>query len=207
MKNLECTNSKCAYSKYILLCFLSISVFFALYFYVDRPVAEYFAKLNITTLSSLLEFLGQGLLWIAFFWGCAFILKSMVLRQQLVKWMFASGLWLSICYVICFILKHILGRARPSLLISDHIFGFYGPKLYEPYLSFPSGHTTTFITLALAFSILLPNYRVYLILLGLALSCTRIAFIHHYCSDIFGTTMFILLLFSILKQRIFKESL
>lgn len=205
MKKLECTNSQCAYSKYTLLCFLSISIFFMLYFYVDRPVAEYFAKLHITTLSALLEFLGHGLLWIAFFLGCAFILKIIGLRQQLVKWMFASGLWLGICYVICFILKHILGRARPSLWISDHIFGFYGPKLHEPYLSFPSGHTTTFIALTLALSILLPNYRVYLMLLGVALSCTRIAFIYHYCSDIFGTTMFILLLFYIFKQRIFKE--
>lgn len=205
MGSLECTNSKCSIFKYIALFFLSAGIFILLYFYVDKHVAEYFSKLNITVFSSVFSLMGKGLLWVVFFWSIVLIFWRQRHTSKTIKWVFASGLWLSICYIICSFLKIIAGRARPTLWIHDNIFGFYGPKFHEPYLSFPSGHTTTFMALALALGVFLPRYRIYLILFGLALSCTRIIFVDHYCSDVFGTTVLILLLFFILKQRIFKE--
>ena len=58
----------------------------------------------------------------------------------------------------CSALKMFLGRARPVLWFHEHLFGFFGPTLQPTYHSFPSGHTMTFISVALGLSMLWPAY-------------------------------------------------
>ena len=58
------------------------------------------------------------------------------------------------------LLKFIIGRARPRLFDQDGPFAFdmFGPG--SAWASFPSGHTTTIMSCAMAFALLVPRWRV-----------------------------------------------
>ncbi|OGV26315.1 MAG: hypothetical protein A3F18_00290 [Legionellales bacterium RIFCSPHIGHO2_12_FULL_37_14] len=205
LSNLECSNNGCPKIKCYILLILSLVTFLILYSYVDKPVCEYFANLNLSFAEMWFEILGKGWLWMAIFFELAIIYWWKKDTTQKAKWMFGCGCWISLCYISCTILKMIFGRARPSLWLSHHIFGFYGFKFQMKYWSFPSGHTTTYVALALAISLFMPKYRFILVLLGIALATTRIIFVDHYCSDVFGTTILVLFLFTILKHQLEKR--
>jgi len=82
------------------------------------------------------------------------------------------------------IIKVIFGRARPRLYIDEHLYGFFWLKIDVLYRSFPSGHATTAMGVWLAFALLLPRYRVPLILVGILIALSRIVLTEHYLSDI-----------------------
>ena len=90
--------------------------------------------------------------------------------------------------LICLILKMLLGRARPDLLFLDHSYGFYGLHLTQAkYWSYPSGHTTTIISLLYGIHWIFPRYNRLCILIGVLLISTRVLLNYHYLSDVVAT--------------------
>ena len=99
-------------------------------------------------------------------------------------------LWLCLMvpYAICLVFKIALGRARPELLFDHQLYGFYGLHFKALYWSFPSGHTTTIISLTCGLIILFPRYMYGFLSLGLMVALTRILLTNHYLSDVMTTS-------------------
>jgi membrane-associated phospholipid phosphatase len=86
--------------------------------------------------------------------------------------------------LVCLVLKVTVGRARPDLYFSEHLYGFYGPHKNALYWSFPSGHTTTIMALMFGLSALFPRYMIGFILFGSLVAVSRILLLQHYLSDV-----------------------
>ncbi|MBU6506700.1 MAG: phosphatase PAP2 family protein [Alphaproteobacteria bacterium] len=89
----------------------------------------------------------------------------------------ASGLFVDI-------VKPVFGRVRPTLLFSDHLYGFTGIGAHSNHWSFPSGHSATAAALAGALSLLYPRLRPAWIVAALLIAFSRIALDQHYLSDV-----------------------
>lgn len=86
--------------------------------------------------------------------------------------------------IIVTILKTVLGRFRPSMLFKQELYGFDFFQTGYNYLSFPSGHSATALSLMVALAILLPKLRYLLLFLGLLIAFSRVAIVSHYLSDV-----------------------
>lgn len=82
------------------------------------------------------------------------------------------------------IVKVIFGRARPQLYADEQLYGFFWGKMDVLYRSFPSGHATTAIAVWLAFALLFPRYRLWLITIGILIALSRVLLTQHYLSDV-----------------------
>jgi membrane-associated phospholipid phosphatase len=103
------------------------------------------------------------------------VLLSLVVRLQFVFFAVAvPGL-------IFTILKRLVGRVRPSV---------WGPFAYVPfswqpeYASFPSGHSITAFSAAVALGILFPRARPIFWLYALTIAASRVIITVHYPSDV-----------------------
>ncbi len=82
--------------------------------------------------------------------------------------------------------KYVIGRARPFVGGSPDAF------LYAPftgtaaYASMPSGHTTTALSVLVAFGILWPRLRPYLLIYALLICISRVVITAHHPSDVMG---------------------
>ena len=86
--------------------------------------------------------------------------------------------------VLVNIVKVIFGRARPELYADEQLYGFFWAKMDVLYRSFPSGHATTAMAVWLAFALLFPRYRVWLIAMGILIALSRVILTQHYLSDV-----------------------
>jgi len=82
------------------------------------------------------------------------------------------------------IVKVIFGRARPQLYADDQLYGFFWGKVDVLYRSFPSGHATTAMAVWVAFALIFPRYRLWLIIVGILISLSRVVLTQHYLSDV-----------------------
>ncbi|MGE0255041.1 MAG: phosphatase PAP2 family protein [Alphaproteobacteria bacterium] len=81
-------------------------------------------------------------------------------------------------------LKILIGRARPSVLVEQGIYGFDPFNMYARFHSFPSGHSVTMGALAIALALLLPAYRLWFFAAGVLLAATRMVVNAHFASDV-----------------------
>jgi lipid A 4'-phosphatase len=82
------------------------------------------------------------------------------------------------------LVKTIFGRARPKLLFSEgaYYFGWLGTR--SDFWSFPSGHTATAVSVALALSMIWPRYRAVAAIFAALVAASRIIITAHYVSDV-----------------------
>jgi len=86
---------------------------------------------------------------------------------------------------VCYLLKDLLGRARPWELASN-IYGFFGPVKgfhMAAFQSFPSSHTTGAFALSAGLAWFYPRARVLFYLLALQVALQRLWWLDHYPSD------------------------
>lgn len=89
-------------------------------------------------------------------------------------------------YLICFLLKGILGRARPELLFTENLYGFFFFSKNFSYQAFPSGHATTIAAVCATASCFFPRYSIPLVILALMMGFSRVVTGAHFLSDIFA---------------------
>lgn len=168
----------------IALCFL----------YVDRPLAEViFATPHgrwVTLLLKALSFQGENIIYFVGLFFLALIFQYGFHKKQL-----AYNTWFLWCCVlfpnlICLILKVSFGRARPSLLFEQHVYGFYGFTTHSSYWSFPSGHTTTIMGIMLGLCVLLPRHSWAFFILGFLVAMSRALLLYHYLGDVLMAAYF-----------------
>ena len=179
-KTFNCMKKTWVIAVYIVLTVLS-------YYFIDRSLALYFHQLDIRAnmhFLSTLTVLGQWKIYafLLFFAGVYF---RNIRRNSLYE---GRSWYLLACVMIPnlfgFVVKIVLGRARPDLLFSIDYFGFYGFKLNNLYWSFPSGHTLTSTALASGLGVIFPRYFYAFLGGALLVASSRILLYHHYLSDV-----------------------
>ncbi len=158
------------------------------YFFLDKKLIIFlnqYLTAHQIHFFNLISQVGNGLLP-AFIFGLGFLICKSLKRLPaqkiflyLLSVFIASGL-------ICDVLKNMLGRARPELLIHNELFGFYFFKFHSAYWSFPSGHSTTLGACFMGLFLIFEDFRfkILFLLLGFLISSCRVLALDHYPSDI-----------------------
>lgn len=90
--------------------------------------------------------------------------------------------------VVAWVFKIIFGRFRPSFYFDDGRYGFDYFHLMHNLTSFPSGHSATIFSVAVAFSALFPRYRFAFWTVALMVALSRVVIVRHFFSDVvFGS--------------------
>ncbi|WP_133137062.1 phosphatase PAP2 family protein [Legionella rowbothamii] len=157
------------------------------YIFVDKTLATYFHQLDLRTnihALSILTAFGQWIVYIGLFF-CAAVYFRYVRTNPVSE---ARAWYLLGCVLVanlvCFVLKVALSRARPDLLFSSNEFGFYWFRMGKYYWSFPSGHTTTVVSLAVGLGVLFPRYFYAALGVALLVAASRVLLYYHYLSDV-----------------------
>ena len=177
---------------WVLLVYCAIVVLS--YFYIDTLVAVWLHNLHVRTEWPFLyhitnmakgEFYVGGLFIFAVFFHYIWQNK----RLEGYCWLF--WICVTVPFILCVIIKITLGRARPDLFFDQHLFGFYGLHLHfeRLYESFPSGHTTTVISLLTCALVIWPKCRYVFALMAAIVMITRILLTDHYVSDVLATAL------------------
>ncbi len=106
------------------------------------------------------------------------------------------------------ILKFILGRARPKLLLQQGIYGFdlFGWHLEHAWQSFPSGHAATALSAALSLSLLFPRFKPAFLAGAMLIAASRVVLCQHYLSDIVAGSALGAATVALLYQRYFRNA-
>lgn len=157
------------------------------YIYIDRALAIYFHQLDLRTTVHFLHYLtalGKWTGYLALFFVAALYFRFIQVNPAYT----ARALYLVACVflvnIVCLVIKVTLSRARPDLFFAHNQFGFYWFKLKPSYWSFPSGHTTTIISVASGLGVVFPRYFYALLSLALLVAASRVLLYYHYLSDV-----------------------
>lgn len=154
---------------------------------LDQPITEAVhaiqPKLPLSGLR-LLTFLGWWPLYCIGLAVLALSCRIIFQKKQLEKRVWFLWLCVVVANCICVFLKIGFGRARPDVWFSQHIYGFYGPHKSSLYWSFPSGHTTTIMSVMFGLCVLFPRHCVAFIVFGLMVVGSRILLTQHYVGDV-----------------------
>lgn len=165
---------------------------------VDLDLAKYFHSRSGDSLWHFFDVLtefGEGIYWILPPWAIYLfyrffpelplgLLKPLYhnVRQRMYTAAFI-GLTAFWSGLIVNILKLIFARYRPVEFFQNDNFGLtwfdYGYRL----ASFPSGHSTTALGVAMAFSLLFPRYWLPSMIIGVMVLLSRVVLTEHYLSD------------------------
>ena len=179
-----------------------IGLMIILFFYIDQPVAYYFHDLDYRTNQPMLHWitlLGSGKVYFAPLFIIAVFFRYIFPNKPLEARAWFLWLCALIPSTICLVLKVVLGRARPDLLFTEHLYGFYGWHTNELFWSFPSGHTTTLMGVIFGLGVLFPRFLYLFIAIGLAIVSSRILLTHHYLSDVLVAAFLALLEVGLLR--------
>ncbi len=86
--------------------------------------------------------------------------------------------------IVCQVIKHSLGRARPRFLNEVGAYHFVGPSFRSGTDGFPSGHTTTVFAAAVVFSLFKPSWTAAFFAVAVVIGIARILAGAHYPSDV-----------------------
>lgn len=101
------------------------------------------------------------------------------------------------------IVKLVFGRARPDKLFSDPaFFGFYPPGLDSHFQSFPSGHTTTSVAVALCMMTFWPRLWPLWAAFAFLVASSRVVIGAHYPADLVAATFLTWLVTRYIRQRL-----
>ncbi|WP_454785153.1 phosphatase PAP2 family protein [Legionella sp. WA2024007413] len=191
-----------------VIIFYAILVFLA-YYFVDRSVATYFHQLDLETKLPILGILTALGKWVAYI--VLFFVAGLYFRYIQVNPVYEQRSWyllgcVLLANLVCLILKVVLSRARPELLFASNEFGFYWFQLSSKYWSFPSGHTTTVISLAAGFGALFPRYFYSLLVIALLVAASRILLCFHYLSDVMSAFYISLLVVGFFTEYVKRKN-
>lgn len=157
------------------------------YLWVDRPVALWLHTNTtppVRAVASFLEELGKA----HWFLVTNLVVIAATWRGSRRTAAHHGAFFLSIAAsgIMANIVKVIVCRARPPLLFDEGVFGFFPLTWHTDFLhtSFPSGHATTGLAIAVAGSLTHPRKAWLFWTIGLAIAIGRVVYTVHYVSDV-----------------------
>lgn len=156
--------------------------------YVDRPVFEHLYQLNpgIKSLAGNISRLGLSGYAITLFVLVGVHACCWAKKYQRANWCLFGLLALGMNGLINIIIKFVFGRARPPMLLERDIYAFTWFSTESRFMSFPSGHTITLMTVATVLCLAYRGFWVRLLIMTLAgaIAFCRVLTEAHYVSDI-----------------------
>jgi membrane-associated phospholipid phosphatase len=178
------------------------------FLYLDKPLSEYFLHLNLKANAHWIDWvgeLGQNILYLPSFFLLTIIFKHFYKN----KLYYSQSLFLFLCTSITglfsLLIKITIARARPLLWFNEQLYGFHWFSIKATYMSFPSGHTCTIMSVMFGLSCLYPRYFLFFLITGLCIASSRVLLTAHYLSDIAGGVYLALLVVAWLKNRFFDQ--
>jgi len=172
-----------------------VAIFLILF--VDRPVSLYLAEdidPNVAGFFHAITEIGNGtvyitvsaLFWLGFRWLAAQSPEPAATERYrrisayggfALTALLASG-------AVVTILKHTLGRFRPSMLLTDGVYGFAPLAFVPKSISLPSGHTQVIWTVTTILLLLKPRIGLAMIPVAILVGASRVAINVHFLSDV-----------------------
>ncbi len=201
---------------YKILTYLSIVfliIYAACYFYIDIPITLYVHKhlqdSFIVTLSKSITIPAlylKGLGIFLFFTCLAWRLLSKKSFSMLLSAEFTGASIVLTTFIIT-VLKHLLGRYRPPMFLSQDLYGFSGLTSVKMQCSSPSGHSGMMFALMISLCFIVKNtlLRTLFILIAIGFALARVVVLKHYLGDvIFGAYLAFSICF-LLKNTYYKQ--
>ena len=163
-----------------------ISLAFISYQYIDLKLTIHLLSAHLEQkhpiLNTITQF-GNGTIILVFFMGGLFF-RFIYIKKTIenLSWLLSLSIFIS--GLVCFFMKILFGRARPWMWGFSQEYGFYGITLNPNYWSFPSGHTSTILSIFCCLYIFFPRYWFLFLLSSLVVSLSRLLLGWHYLSDI-----------------------
>ncbi|MDR3569197.1 MAG: phosphatase PAP2 family protein [Syntrophobacteraceae bacterium] len=99
------------------------------------------------------------------------------------------------------LIKVLVGRSRPGLLISRGVYGFKPFTDTYFYASFPSGHSNTIASLCYGLTLVLERFKYELLIIALAVMTSRVAVGAHFPSDVlFGAYLGVVITAAVARE-------
>jgi membrane-associated phospholipid phosphatase len=190
----------------IILCIAVLIAAAVSFLLVDLPLAVWLRSNRTELVKSIFEtitFFGRSELYLiptAVF----FILFRKSRQKSAQKSLFifstvaASG-------ILVDIIKVIAGRFRPVLYFNRGLFGFDFFHIDSDYLSFPSGHSATAMSIMVALGKLFPEFRFLFYVTGAIIASSRAVITAHYLSDVITGALIGVLTSVFLYKRFFRD--
>jgi len=165
--------------------------------FVDRPLAHWFKQYDDTLLRDVfgaVTHLGTSAYYLIpsfflFVWTRLALRReeSADRRERLRRWGGqASFVFVMVAgtTLLVNVLKIFIGRARPRMLFSEDLYGFFPFTFDYDYWSLPSGHAATIVAVVMAFYILWPKHLRLYVVAVILVCASRVIISTHYLSDV-----------------------
>ncbi|MEJ0063864.1 MAG: phosphatase PAP2 family protein [Alphaproteobacteria bacterium] len=194
-------------TKQIIIALLAAALIIAgCMMWVDRPITAYLQALDrerpdIIAPFKVITDLGKSVWYLpplGIYAGVAFLLawrgkKQWLARGQIAAFIFAN---VAVSGLAVDLMKILVGRSRPVLLARHDIFNQFSLVVFDSQSwSFPSGHSATVMSLALAVSAIFPRWRAALLVFAGVVASTRVIVAAHYPSDMIAGIAFAVMVY------------
>ncbi len=95
------------------------------------------------------------------------------------------------------LLKHVIGRPRPNHVDLDKATGFNFFSTDASFHSFPSGHSSTIIAVALILALLIPRLRIFFLIIGFTVALSRVVVEAHFTTDIIAGALVAIIIYKV----------
>ncbi len=116
-----------------------------------------------------------------------------------------SFFYLILVGLVTQILKHIIGRPRPNYTDLDMGVGFNFFSTDASFHSFPSGHSSTIVAIALILGLLIPGLRVFFLFLSFVVALSRVVVGAHFTTDIIAGGLVAIILYKVFLMFLEKR--
>lgn len=172
---------KTDYIYYIAVLFLAVLS----YFWFDLAVTGIFIPLKDTAFYNFFRVVTK--LGLAEYQIVPGVLLYLIFRKRNPFWSkvgLALALSAALAGLSADVIKFLAGRYRPSMYISDHLYGFSFFKYNYGQVSFPSGHSATIFGAMGVLSLIFKRFRFVFLAIGVMVAFSRVATLQHYVSDV-----------------------
>ncbi|HHH51111.1 MAG TPA: phosphatase PAP2 family protein [Campylobacterales bacterium] len=189
---------------------LTIIITILLYQFADREIARYFYNMPHNEIKEFFHFMtrfGKSEWYlipsILLFWY--FRKKQQTRYATMTLYLFITNV---VAGVGVWFIKVPFGRMRPEFYLKDNLYGFEWFEINHKLTSFPSGHTITAISTAVALSLLFPKWKYIFIPFGIIIALSRVVGSNHFMSDVVFASFLGTMVATVLYKYYFpKESL